>query len=317
MRIGRAVSRLRTELGQVSWFAKRLSARRVATKLRVARRMSAPLPRPGSAPGTVWGVSVVRDEADVIEATIAHLLDQGIDHLLIADNGSADGTAELLTWLSAHDDRIHVAEDHEPRHFQSEKITHLAFLAWLAGAHWVLPFDADEFFFAAGCTVGEFLAGSELSVVHADFHHMVPTAATRQVGTSTEFILDSTPAWPGKIAARSHPLLDILPGNHGAARVGVVGPGLFVAHAIYRSPEQLARKFRHGMAAAPGDDGTVPGEHWQRGSRLTDAEIAEVWDNVSHGRPEPRIDYAAAGPMVAVKPLEWRHWDPSGLLPNR
>src|ERR671915_471580 len=43
---------------------------------------------------TVWAVAVVRDEADIIEATVTRMLRQ-VDHVLVADNQSVDGTDEV------------------------------------------------------------------------------------------------------------------------------------------------------------------------------------------------------------------------------
>lgn len=43
---------------------------------------------------------MVKNEADIVEQTIRHLLDQGVDHILAADNGSSDGTYEILLELS-------------------------------------------------------------------------------------------------------------------------------------------------------------------------------------------------------------------------
>lgn len=38
--------------------------------------------------GEVWGVSIVRDEVDVVGLTVRHLLDQGVSRILVADNCS-------------------------------------------------------------------------------------------------------------------------------------------------------------------------------------------------------------------------------------
>ncbi len=40
----------------------------------------------------IVGISMVRDEADVISFTLAHLAAEGIDHFIVADNGSSDAT---------------------------------------------------------------------------------------------------------------------------------------------------------------------------------------------------------------------------------
>ena len=44
---------------------------------------------------------MVRDEADVIGAMLRHHADQGIDEFIVTDNGSIDGTSEIIEELSA------------------------------------------------------------------------------------------------------------------------------------------------------------------------------------------------------------------------
>ncbi|MDP5227713.1 MULTISPECIES: glycosyltransferase family 2 protein [Arthrobacter] len=256
---------------------------------------------------------MVRDEADIIAEVVRHQLAQGLDFVLVADNGSADGTLEILEKMARADHRILVAKDSEPRHFQSEKITYLAWAAWRNGAKWVVPFDGDEFFFAEGELLGDFLRRmpDEVTVVHADFHHMVPIAGDGDVGPSTKFMMDGSASFPGKICVRTHPLLEIIEGNHDASRVGGRRSGVAVAHAIYRSPAQMARKFRQGLAAA---DGIHPGSHWVKGAVVSDRELDTVWELITHGFPAPQIDYLAKGPMRIVSPLAWENWDPKGQL---
>jgi hypothetical protein len=72
---------------------------------------------------TVVGVSMVRDEADIIEATVRHML-ANVDHVLVADNGSVDETRGILRALAAeHPGRLVVVDDDEPAYMQSDKMT--------------------------------------------------------------------------------------------------------------------------------------------------------------------------------------------------
>ncbi|MCA0337814.1 MAG: glycosyltransferase family 2 protein [Actinobacteria bacterium] len=287
-------------------------------QVRAIKRMTLPtLPRRRRTMGEVWGVSVVRDEKDVLEAAVKHLFDQGIAHVLIADNRSTDGTREhLLEWAAA-DARVHVALDEEPAHIQSQKMTWLAHCAWRAGADWIVPFDADEFWFAPEGSVAERLRlERSAGVVHASFHHMVPVVAAPADLSVADFMLDCTSSFPGKVALRSHPLAWVGPGNHAAARVGGESVGLAIAHAQYRSPAQVARKVRQGTAAArlTGKDLDWFSPHWAAASGLSDAEIQDVWDRISAGLPDDRIQFRAAGPMLRLRPLTWATWDPDGEI---
>ena len=264
----------------------------------------------------------MQDESDIVGATIAHLLDQGVDHVLVADNRSSDGTREVLDSLAARDGRIHVAYDDEPAYFQSEKMTLLARAATRAGADWIVPFDADEFWFAEGRSVAEFLRdlGAQrplLGMVKAHFHHMVPTEAHPADLRAATFVIDATPARPGKAAFRSHPLAVVAFGNHGAARVGNQEQGLHIAHAIYRGPRQIERKVRNGVAAVQLTDPAANiAPHWRLAGQLDSAGIEQVWATISSGKPDDRIAFRAYGPMVRARPLLWQSWDPGGELPT-
>jgi len=313
-----ATIRLRAELGQLSWSLRELRRpARWSVIRRVVKAMSLPdLPRSRRIPGAVWAVSVVRDEADIVELVIDHLLEQGVDGILIADNGSVDGTRELLERRALRDPRVHVAIDAEPGHHQSEKITWLAHHAWRAGADWVVPFDGDEFMFAEGQSLAAHLRASDAGMIYASFHHMVPVGEG-PVDADSVFVMDATSAFPGKVVLRSHPLAVVASGNHEAFRTGPVQVGLHVAHAIYRNPAQVARKLRQGAAAerlAGQRIAIKRGEHWAAGAALGDDQLAELWAGMVRGEAVPQLGVPAVGPMVRVRPVQWSTWDPDGLL---
>jgi len=95
----------------------------------------------------VAGITMVRNEIDVIEFCIEHHLAQGLDYIFVCDNGSTDGTLEYLENKSNNDSRVVLYI--EPGQYHQEKIiNHLSRLAYEKGCDWVVPFDADELWFS-------------------------------------------------------------------------------------------------------------------------------------------------------------------------
>jgi len=95
-------------------------------------------------------VSIVKNEADVIEAFVRHTR-AWVDHHLVFDHDSTDGTREILGRLVAEGLPLAVFTDDALGNLQQARSNHLTRLAaqdW--GADWVLPLDADEFLTGPG-----------------------------------------------------------------------------------------------------------------------------------------------------------------------
>jgi hypothetical protein len=97
-------------------------------------------------------VSIVKNEADIIEAFVRHTL-AWVDHHLIFDHDSTDGTREILGALKHEGLPLTLFCDDAPGHLQQARSNHLTrFAAEAHGAEWVLPLDADEILTGPGRT---------------------------------------------------------------------------------------------------------------------------------------------------------------------
>jgi hypothetical protein len=119
---------------------------------------------------------LVRDEADVVDAQLAHHLDAGVDFVVATDNRSSDGTTEVLERY-ASDGRLHLIREPGDDLRQTEWVTRMARLAATDfAADWVINTDADEFWWPEGESLRDVLAAvpSQFGVVRAAWRNFVP-----------------------------------------------------------------------------------------------------------------------------------------------
>lgn len=90
-------------------------------------------------------VSMVRDEADIVELFVRHNL-QVVDAMVIVDHASSDGTSEILEALVREGLPIQVLQESMVA-FAPEKVLtrEMRRAAKELEADWVIPIDADEF----------------------------------------------------------------------------------------------------------------------------------------------------------------------------
>ncbi|HXQ90478.1 MAG TPA: glycosyltransferase family 2 protein [Acidimicrobiales bacterium] len=245
-----------------------------------ARRHLDPLPDDVGGSGGVWAVGMVRDEADIIETVVRHLLAQGVARVVIADNLSTDGTHEILERL-ARSHPVTVLMDRLPDYYQGEKTTLLARAAAKAGASWVIPFDADEIWQAPTGSLTDWLAACDGDVVQARMFNHVPTLGDDLSEPDPVRRLRWRKTQPNrlhKVAFRAHRRARLAYGNHGVARRGRRASGLEIRHFPYRSEEQFVRKLRQGSAALNATDLTAEiGKAWRGLGALDEDGMRGAW----------------------------------------
>lgn len=219
---------------------------------------------------SVAALMLVKDELDIVEHVVRHL-SWNVDEILVLDNGSSDGTAELLREL-ARELPLIVNHDPEVGYRQSEKTTWLAQVARLHGHAWVLPCDADEFWYQpSGMPIREFLQGvaPDVQVIAAQMFNHIPTALDEPEEPSPFRRLRWRLRGPGalpKVCARTDPSLVIHMGNHGCTLNGTMltTGGLVIRHFSWRSEQQYVRKIINGARAyAATDLPETTGAHWR------------------------------------------------------
>ena len=238
----------------------------------------------------VFGVLVVRDEVDIVRLCVLHHLTAGCERILVVDNGSSDGTTTVLRRLAK---RTPVSWTFDPGPYaQDELMTGLVGEAARAGADWVLPLDADEFWtgeadlraaLASRPDTGatqvrrvDFVQGREQrapearGVLGMTMRMAAPIDVTDEAvrrfraGELSIFELEPAP----KLALRASTELVVPRGAHVASGLPgpiVVAPELTILHAPLRARTCLDRKAEHGRRLEQAGAAEMQGwqvRHW-------------------------------------------------------
>ena len=266
----------------------------------------------------LYGVSMVRNEEDVVRANVLYHLAAGFDRVLIVDNASTDGTRKVLRQLG-RDPRVRWTRDRGTFR-QGEIFTRLARQAFAEGADWVAPIDADDFWHAPGSSIKDVLessGASALKVRHLDFiqrreqRESAPDGLltmTRRVPEPVDRALAPDLLDAGevsyiqmarlhKVVSRASEAMKLVKGAHSLD--GVEGPvleteDLVLLHAPLRSLAHLEARAASADRRTGTGKSLGPGWHARRWQRLREeGALEEEWAANSYDE-EGRLDVYGA-----------------------
>ena len=252
---------------------------------------------------------LVRDEADIVDAQIAFHLNSGVDFVIATDNGSLDGTREILE-AYARDGVLHLIREPGRDMRQEEWVTRMARLAASDfGADWVLNSDADEFWWPRRGTLPEVLATipPQYGVVGCLWRHFAPRPDANSLFFERMTVRLSLshpwndPANPfnvnQKVAHRADREVIVAWGNHDASAAGLLPlRGWYpieVLHFPLRTPEQFERKVVTAWSA------------WSKSpTRCPQPHHVTAYDAHREGRLRERYDSFVIDDTVLERGLE-------------
>ena len=205
-------------------------------------------------PGPITMLLLVRDELDIIQQNINFHLQFGIEHFVVTDNGSTDGTRDILADFQRRlGNSIVIIDDPEPAYNQALRVNRMIQVAKKKfQPRWIISADADEFWHPASGRYDTELDGQK-NILNCFWHNFLP----RPNVPWQEFTdIGEMPGYHGRMSKAlclSRGLVGMYVGNHESRsipRLPSRSENIRVYHYPVRRYEQFERKVIQGHRAA-------------------------------------------------------------------
>ena len=204
-------------------------------------------------PGPIAMLMLVRDEKDIIRESMEFHLRFGIENFVVTDNGSVDGTRDILSDLKRELGKgLVIIDDAEPAHRQIDRVKRMIEVSKRTfRPRWIISSDADEFWYPVnGNYHSEF--DRRKNILSCFWHNFLPRADTAwqqftQIG--------EMPGYHGRMQKSlclARGLLGMYSGNHAARQIPHIeatSTNIRIYHYPIRTYEQFERKVVQGHRA--------------------------------------------------------------------
>lgn len=224
---------------------------------------------------------LVKNEIDIIEKNLIFHKKMGVDGFIVTDNGSSDGTYEVLEKYKNQGIIKELILDKEPAYNQNEKVNKMILIARdKYNADWVMNVDADEFWYSGGHDLKKEISKSTQNVIKCPMVNVYPD---EEEFINSCYVVDKTsfekekydfPTFSlynqqfPKVAHRVKGYKMISMGNHNAdmtKKSEKISKDILIYHYSVRGKEHFKNKMVNGAIAAykvKGDNPNIS-THWK------------------------------------------------------
>ena len=224
----------------------------------------------------IFAIGMVKGDADIVGATLRHLVDNGVDRVLIALGPDSDDTRQVLQDVQDESpDIITIFEDPDPINRQVQQTNHLASVALDEGADFCIPWDADEYIVTVdGSSIKEALENLAPDIDKLSLRHWQHLDFDRR---------KIKPNYLGKVAFRPAPGLTLAIGNHFINLPGGNENILDIREIPYRSYDHWVAKFQARNANFPPEMLADPsqGFHHRRLADFNEDQLRDEWESMN------------------------------------
>ena len=250
---------------------------------------------------------LVRNEIDVIRKNIEFHLNKGVDFIIATDNGSTDGTRDVLV---AYEKKglLYLIDEKQQDHSQSKWVNRMSKVAFQDfGADFIFHCDADEFWFPKSGDLKTEIKNSSADVLYVNLINVllenkdgnekfpedanyavvnpIETTNYEEDSKSEKFYLFKYP--PKVIFKTKSDFLKVTEGNHDVENINDkksdLSKDITIYHFPVRGKDHFFRKVKNGGAALESNkelDKSV-GWHWRRWySSYKQGKLEEEYQNL-------------------------------------
>ena len=239
---------------------------------------------------------LVKNEEQMLAQQIEFHHALGVDHFIVTDNNSTDGTPDIIRRYQDKGWVVDVIEEHATDYEQKAWVDRMVELARAKHhADWIINADADEFWLPACGSFPELLKDTRANVLAGELHSVLPeeskpwqewTQLVRYVDDYDAYGLSRFSIFERqnkKVLHRSRGYLQISMGNHKVSMLPHIEcrADITTFHFNVRGREQFMQKMINGGKQLEQHKGRHGGRHWRYFYKLyKEGKLAEEYDRV-------------------------------------